>query len=139
MVFLKAPQVPLEEFSFSASRSQGPGGQNVNKLNTRVTVTFNVETSPSLSDEQRDRIKAKLANRISKEGNIQVSAQSHRSQRRNREEALERMQLLLASAFVRRRKRRRTRPTQASIRKRLEAKKRRGELKKQRRKPSREM
>ena len=138
MSLLRAPRIPLDEFSFSASRSGGPGGQNVNKVATRVTVTFNVSESPSLTPEQRDQIESRLAHRISKVGSLQTVSQTYRSQARNRIDAMERMQVLIDSAFVTRRKRRKTRPTQASVRKRLESKSRRSLAKKSRSRPPQE-
>ena len=138
MSLLRAPRIPLDEFSFSASRSGGPGGQNVNKVATRVTVTFNVRESPSLTSEQREQIESRLARRISKAGSLQTVSQTYRSQAKNRIDAMERMQALIDSAFVTRRKRRKTRPTRASVKKRLEAKGRRSLAKKLRSRPQEE-
>ena len=138
MSLLRTPRIPLDEFSFSASRSGGPGGQNVNKVATRVTVTFNVRESPSLTSEQREQIESRLARRISKEGSLQTVSQTYRSQAKNRIDAMERMQALIDSAFVTRQRRRKTRPTRASVKKRLEAKSRRSLAKKLRSRPQEE-
>ena len=132
---LRAPQVLPDELSFSASRSGGPGGQNVNKVATRVTATFNARESPALTPDQRARIESRLRHRISKDGNLQTVSQTYRSQARNRTDAMERMQALIDSAFVVRRRRRKTKPTQASVRRRLEAKSRRSLAKRLRRRP----
>src|SRR5664280_3566590 len=80
--------------------SGGPGGQNVNKVATKVTLTFDVAASPSLTDAQRDRIRARLATRISKDGVLQVVSQRHRTQGANRAAALERFVELLRDALA---------------------------------------
>jgi ribosome-associated protein len=72
--------IPEHELAFSASRSSGPGGQNVNKVSSRVTLTFDVENSPSLSDSQRRRIRSRLQTRINKDGVLRVISQISRSQ-----------------------------------------------------------
>ena len=79
--------IPDEEVSFVTSRSGGPGGQNVNKLETRVTVRFDVAGSPSLTEEQRQRLLERLATRITRAGFLQVTSQKHRTQGENREAA----------------------------------------------------
>jgi ribosome-associated protein len=116
----KALIIPDEELSFEYARSSGPGGQNVNKVNTKVTLRFDVDASRSLSDDQRVRIKQKLHTRISKEGVLRVTSQRHRTQRANQE------------ALARRRKRRKTKTPAAAHQRRLEDKKRRSALKKER-------
>jgi len=80
--------IPESELVFKASRSGGPGGQNVNKLNTRVTVLFHVAGSPSLSDEQKQQVRTRLARRIDSRGVLHVTAQTHRSQEANRRSAV---------------------------------------------------
>jgi len=77
-------EIPDDELSFVTSRSGGPGGQNVNKLETRVTVRFDLAQSPSLSDEQRARIAERLATRVTRGGFLQVTSQRHRTQAANR-------------------------------------------------------
>src|SRR6476659_9675040 len=91
--------IPDEELSFVTSRSGGPGGQNVNKLETRVTVRFDVAGSPSLTEEQRAKILERLATRITRAGVLQVTSQKHRTQADNREAALERFAELLREAL----------------------------------------
>jgi len=124
--------IPRRELVFVFSRAAGPGGQNVNKVNTRATLLFDVARSPSLGDEQRARIVSALATRITKEGILRVTSQKHRTQKANREEALARFETLLRGALERRRARRPTVPTPQSRRRRLEHKRRAGRLKAQR-------
>jgi ribosome-associated protein len=90
--------IPESELAFRASRSSGPGGQNVNKLNTRVTVLFNVAGSPSLSAEQKQQVRSRLTGRIDKNGVLHVVSQKHRSQEANRRAAVERLQQLVQEA-----------------------------------------
>jgi ribosome-associated protein len=124
--------IPDEEVRFTATRSGGPGGQNVNKVATRVTLLFAVDDSPSLSEEQRRRIRERLATRISRSGVLQVTSQIHRSQARNRAEALLRFVELLRDALGEVVERRPTRVPAATRRRRLDEKKRRGRLKRDR-------
>ena len=122
--------IPDEELSFEYTRSSGPGGQNVNKVNTKVTLRFDVNVSPNLSDEQRARISQKLHTRISKEGILRVTSQRHRTQRANQEAVVERFVELIRAALARRRKRRKTKIPRVARERRLEEKKRRSALKK---------
>ena len=121
--------LPLSEIELRTSRSSGPGGQHANVTASRVEASFDVAASPTLSDEQRARISAKLGPRVT------ASAQDTRSQHRNRELALERLATRVAHALEVRRPRTKTRPTRASQRRRVDSKKRRGELKQARRRP----
>ena len=121
--------IPLAELSFETSRSSGPGGQNVNKVESRVTLLFPVANSPSLDERQRELLLARLRTRVSKAGVLRVSAQRHRSQAANREEAVARFAELLRDALVEDPARRPTRPTRASRKRRLQGKRRRSELK----------
>ncbi len=124
--------IPDEELSFEFSRSGGPGGQNVNKVSTKATLLFDVASSPSLTDEQRSRIMSRLRTRITKAGILRVTSQRHRTQRANREAALERFAELIREALRRKRPRRRTRVPRAARERRLQEKKRRGDLKRRR-------
>jgi ribosome-associated protein len=124
--------IPDEELTFEHSRSSGPGGQNVNKVNTKVTLRFDVAASPSLSDAQRDRILQKLHTRITKDGVLRVTSQRHRTQRANQEAAVERFVELIRGALERRRKRRKTKIPRQAHERRLEEKKRRSRLKRDR-------
>lgn len=128
--------IPLEELSFTFSRSGGPGGQNVNKVSTRATLHFDVARSTSLGEGQRAALMRNLATRISKEGILRVSSQKHRTQRANREAAIERFAVLLREALAVRRRRRPTSPTEASRRRRLERKRLRSRIKTGRRRPA---
>ena len=119
-----ALQIPRAELSFDFSRSGGPGGQNVNKVNTRVMLRFDVAGSPSLSDWQRGRIRSRLATRITKDGVLVLASQRHRTQSANRQATIERFAELLDEALKRRRIRRKTKPSRASVERRLDAKKR---------------
>ena len=125
-------QIPLSELDFRFSRSSGPGGQHVQKSSTRVELRFDVARSPSLDDEQRARVLSRLVNYVDSDGVLHLTAQSERSQWRNRQEVVARFQELLRRALARRKHRRPTAPTAASREERLEQKKRRGQVKRQR-------
>jgi len=124
--------IPLAELAFRFAASSGPGGQHVNKAETKVVVLFDVAHSPSLSEEQRGRILIQLATRIDKDGVLAVTSQVHRSQHQNRAETLLRLQKLLAGALQVQKRRRPTKPSLASQERRQAAKKRRGAEKKNR-------
>jgi len=123
-----------QSISFRFSRSAGPGGQNVNKVNTRVTLLFNVAGCAYLSDGQKRRILTRLPGRVSKDGLLRVVSQRHRTQKANRQAALERLVELLRAALEKKRARKKTSVPRAAKQKRLEEKKRRSALKQQRRK-----
>jgi len=125
-------QIPLSELEFRFSRSSGPGGQHVQKASTRVELLFDVARSPSLDDEQRARVLNRLSGYVDSDGILHVVSQSERSQWRNRREVVERFQELMRRALARRKQRRATRPTAASREKRLEQKRRRSQIKRQR-------
>jgi ribosome-associated protein len=131
----EALSIPDEEIAFVTSRSGGPGGQNVNKLETRVTLRFDLAGSPSLSEEQKARLRQRLATRITKEGVFHVTAQRHRTQAANREAAVERFAELLRESLREEPPRKPTRPSRAAKARRLEAKRRRSERKRQRAAP----
>lgn len=124
----------LAEVQFSASRSGGPGGQNVNKVNTKIELRFPVQESAVLDEMQKQLIVSKLKNRINNEGELLVTSSAERSQWRNREKATQKFFELIEMALTKPRKRKKTRPTAASRLKRLENKKQLGQ-KKQLRKP----
>ena len=125
--------IPVEELRYRFARSAGPGGQHVNKTETQVELLFDVAHSPSLTEAQRQRILRQLKNLIDQDGVLHLTAQSERSQLRNREIVTARFQEVLAAALREPKKRRPTRPTAASKTKRIESKKRRGQIKRLRR------
>ena len=125
------------ELLFKASRSSGPGGQNVNKLNTRITLFFDVANCNAFTDQQKRRILSRLRTRADKNGVLRVVSQRHRSQRANRDAAVERLRELLADVLRPRTVRKKTRVPRGVIEKRLIEKKKRGLLKKQRASKSR--
>jgi len=126
--------VPLSELRFRFSRSGGPGGQHVNRTATRVELLFDVAHSLSLTEEQRQRLLKRLAGRIDSEGILRVAAQSERSQLRNRQEAIERLQTLLRQALYIPKRRRRSRVPRWARERRLAEKRRHSEAKRYRRK-----
>ena len=124
--------IPAREISEAASRAGGPGGQHVNKTSTRVTLRWNVAESTVLSEAQRRRIVSKLGHRLTRTGTLVVHASRHRVRSRNRELARERLAELVRDALATRRPRRATRPSRAVKARGLEAKRRRGALKRSR-------
>ncbi|GGG11556.1 alternative ribosome rescue aminoacyl-tRNA hydrolase ArfB [Pontibacter amylolyticus] len=117
------------ELSFQASRSGGAGGQNVNKVASKVELRFHVADSQLLTDEEKALVQEKLGNRINSEGFLQVVCQAERSQLQNKEQCIERFYELLRQALTRQKKRKATKPTRASVRKRLEGKRRQSDKK----------
>jgi ribosome-associated protein len=121
-----------DEFVFKASRSGGPGGQNVNKVNTRVTLFFDVAGCAGFSEIQKRRILARLSTRADKDGVIRVVSQKFRTQKANRLTAVERLQELLKGALKTKPVRKKTKVPERARLRRLEEKKRRSMLKRQR-------
>ena len=112
-----------DEFVFQASRSSGPGGQNVNKVSSKVELRFNITSSALLTDDEKIIIGDKLFNKINKSGELVLIAQTDRSQLKNKEKVIEKFYLLLEKALIPQKKRHKTKPTKASIEKRLVSKK----------------
>ena len=132
-------QISIDESELHESfvRSSGPGGQNVNKLSTAVQLRFDVRHSPSLPSDVAVRLMRLAGRRMTKDGVLVIIAQNHRTQERNRAEAQERLIDLIRQAAVRPIPRRATKPTRASKQRRIEGKKRRSVIKRQRQsKPS---
>ena len=125
--------IPEAELRFDFTRSGGPGGQHVNTSSTQVELTFDLAGSPSLTDEQKRRVRAALRGYVSKAGALRLTCQTTRSQAQNRAEVVARFQRLVREALRPRKRRRRTKPTRASKDRRLAAKKRRSALKRLRR------
>ena len=125
--------LPAGVLDIRFSRSGGPGGQNVNKVETRAEVRFDLAGSPLLGDADRRRAMERLATRLTKHGVLSVTCERTRHRERNLREALSRMGELLREALVPPKVRRRTRPTRASRHRRLEEKRRRGAVKRERR------
>jgi ribosome-associated protein len=128
-------RVPLAELEFRATRSGGPGGQHVNTSSTRVEVTWDVAASPTLSEEQRERLLLRLATRLDGAGRLRLVSSGSRSQLRNREDVTERLRDIVGRALVVPKARKRTRPPSAAKAARLEHKRRRAATKRDRRPP----
>ena len=128
--------IPGWELYFTASRAGGAGGQHVNKTSSRVTLHWMAASTTAVPPQDRARMLRALANRIGKDGVLQVVSDGQRSQLRNREDARARLADLVRQALHRRRKRRATKPTKGSQRRRLAAKNQRGQLKKLRARPT---
>jgi len=111
------------ELSVKAVRSSGPGGQNVNKVSTKIELRFNVSLTESFSINEKEILLTKLASKLTLDGELVISAQTSRSQIKNKEEALEKLFQLIEKALTPRKKRLPTKPTLASKQKRLESKK----------------
>ena len=124
--------IPEDELEFTHSRSSGPGGQNVNKVSTRVTLRFDVAHSPSLSEEEKRHLFQRLSTRINKKGVLWIAAQQSRSQSANRDLALARFAAMLREALKRPRRRIKTRIPRPVKEQRLAEKKHRSRLKEQR-------
>ncbi len=128
--------VPVEEIEFRASRAGGPGGQHVNRRSTRVEARWNVLASQALTEDERERVRQRLASRISKDGVLRVVAYKERSQARNKELAAARLQELVRGALRVKKRRVKTRPPRSADEKRLRSKQRRKKIKEMRRPPA---
>jgi len=127
--------VPESELEIRATRAGGPGGQHVNKASTRIEVVWDMRGSPSLSDAQRARLLTRLATRIDGQGRLRIVSDATRSQRRNLETAVARLREIVQEALKVPKPRKATRPTRASVERRLDAKRRRARRKIERSRP----
>lgn len=123
-----------KELVFRVSRSSGPGGQNVNKVNSKVTLRFDVERSEILTANEKELIRQKLAASMSQDGELILSAQESRSQLANKEAVLQKFDRLLSKAFAKRKVRKASKPSKSAVQERLQHKKRHGDKKKWRQK-----
>ena len=126
--------IPPAELRFRTARSGGPGGQHVNKTSTKVAVLWNVARSESLSEAQRERLLAKLSNRIDARGVLRITSTDSRSQFQNREAAVDRINEIVRKALRVPKPRKKTRPPKRAVEGRLAEKKKRAEKKESRRK-----
>jgi ribosome-associated protein len=122
------------ELKFQASRSSGPGGQNVNKVNSKALLQFNIPNSKVLDENEKEVLFLKLANKIDQEGNVSIQSQEKRSLLQNKEIAVNKFYMLLHQAFEKKKIRRVTRPGKSAVEKRIKAKKARSVVKENRKK-----
>lgn len=130
--------IPLKELDFTFSRSSGPGGQNVNKVNSKVTLHWAVTASPSLPDDVRERFVHRFANRISVEGKVVITSQRYRDQGRNVADCTEKLRAMIAEAAVAPRQRKKTKPSRGAKERRLREKRAASAKKQLRRLPAKE-
>jgi ribosome-associated protein len=125
--------IPRFELTFRATRAGGPGGQHVNTSSTRVELLWSLDRSRAVSDQQRSRLRDKLAARLDAQGNVRVVASAFRSQHRNRQDAEERLAALIRRALIVPKARKKTRPSRSAVESRLRTKRKMSEKKKERR------
>jgi ribosome-associated protein len=125
--------IPDEELHFSFARSSGPGGQNVNKVNSKATLHWNATTSPALPEEIRQRFLALYASRITNDGEVVITSQESRDQPKNVAICLEKLKQMIVAVLTVPKKRRPTKPTKGSQKRRLNEKKQRAQVKEGRR------
>ncbi len=130
--------IPLAEFRFEYMRASGPGGQNVNKVSSKVRLRWNVVESPSVDPGVKQRIKENYRSRLNSDGEFLVTSQKTRDREVNREDCLEKLAEMIRQVASPPRRRRKTRPTRASKERRLKGKKQRSQQKRLRRKPRRD-
>ena len=125
-------EIPLSELVYTASRSSGPGGQHVNTSDTRIQLRWNVKESVALDETDRALVLKVLASRLTEAGDLILASDSHRSQRRNREEVTQRLVTLVREALIPPKPRKKTKPSRASREKRLDEKRKKAQTKKDR-------
>jgi ribosome-associated protein len=126
-------QIADDEIEFAFIRSTGPGGQNVNKVSSAVQLRFNLQDSPTITQDVKQRLVRLAGRRLTSEGVLIIEARQYRSQERNRQAAVERLVRLIQQACEPPKPRHKTRPTRAAMLRRLESKRKRGEIKRMRR------
>ena len=126
-------QIPLAEFEISYARSSGPGGQNVNKVNSKAMLRWPLARSPSLPEDVRQRLLARYPRRVTVEGDLVVTSQRYRDAGRNASDCLEKLRQMLLEVAQPPKRRKPTRPTRGSVRRRLDDKRRRSQKKGSRR------
>jgi ribosome-associated protein len=126
-------QIPYEEFEFSYARSSGPGGQNVNKVNSKAILRWGVIASPCLPADVRARLLAKIGTQVTNDGDLIITSDRYRDQPRNREDCLEKLQAMIKAVAVAPKKRRPTKPGRAAKERRLKSKQTHSEKKERRR------
>jgi ribosome-associated protein len=131
-------RIPMGEFSFTFARSSGPGGQNVNKVNSKATLHWPIISSTSLPEEVRARFVAAFGGQINKQGELVLQSQRFRDQERNIEDCLEKLRDMLQRAAIAPKRRKKTRPSRAAKQRRLNDKKARSEVKSRRSGPAHE-
>ena len=124
------PPILHSEFIFKTSRSGGKGGQNVNKVSSKVLIEFHIQTSQLLNEKEKNILYEKLANKLTKDDVLQIVSQTERSQLENKEIAIKKMYTVLNKCFVVKKKRTPTKPSRSSVEKRLSSKKRNAAVKK---------
>jgi ribosome-associated protein len=127
-------EIPLSELVYTASRSSGPGGQHVNTSDTRIQLRWNVKESVALDDAERALVLKALASRLTEAGDLILASDSHRSQRRNREDVTQRLAAMVREALIPPKPRKKTKPSRASKERRLDEKRKKARTKMDRRK-----
>ena len=128
------PSLLASELIYTTSRSSGPGGQNVNKVNSKVTLRWDVSSSAILTDEEKDVVTSKLAAKLTTDGVLLLTAQDKRTQLQNKEEVILKLEKLLVKAFEKKKARKATKPSKSSVQNRIEKKKKNSEKKQWRQK-----
>lgn len=123
------------EFQFQTSRSSGPGGQNVNKLETRVTLRFNPRNSNALTEEEKEHLLIKWAKQLTNEGDVLFNSEEHRTQIRNKDEVIAKFRKAVEMAFTKPKPRKKTKPSKGAVEKRLTSKKNHSDKKEMRKPP----